>query len=202
MLRWAASTGDQGWRFEGSAVNRGVSAARNAAASKGHAEYLLFLDADNVPVPHMVERFLSAIENSGDDCLTCYFRAFEGTQAPFEWATDEAGKCVIRQVVPTQVRVPASRSCLTLGLFDNFFGDASFIVRRSVFEALGGFSEESEYRHDTHEDYEFLLRLVLAGKTLDVVPEILFFYRVTGAGSWGRRASTGIACVCSVSTPR
>ena len=64
-------------------------------------------------------------------------------------------------------------SCLTLGLFDNFFGDASFIVRRSVFEALGGFSEEPEYRSDTHEDYEFLLRLVLAGKTLDVVPEVL-----------------------------
>lgn len=159
--------GDRRWQFEASAVNRGVSAARNAAASKGHAEYLLFLDADNVPVPQMVERFVSAIENSGDDCLTCYFRAFENKQAPFEYDFLPLG------------------SCLTLGLFDNFFGDANFIVRRSVFEALGGFSEEPKYRYDTHEDYEFLLRLVLAGKTLDVVPEVLFFYRVTGSGLMG-----------------
>jgi GT2 family glycosyltransferase/glycosyltransferase involved in cell wall biosynthesis len=173
---------DRRWQFDASAVNRGVSATRNAAASKGHAEYLLFLDADNVPVPHMVERFLSAIENSGDDCLTCYFRAFEDKHAPSEWVTDEAGDRVMRQVVPTKYDFLPLGSCLTLGLFDNFFGDATFIVRRSVFEALGGFSEEPEYRYDTHEDYEFLLRLVLAGKTLDVVPEVLFFYRVTGTG--------------------
>ncbi len=176
---------DRNWRVEASAVNRGVSAARNAAASKGHAEYLLFLDADNVPVPHMVERFLSAIEESGDDCLTCYFRAFEGRHAPFERATEEAGKCAIRQVVPTRYDFLPLGPCLPLGLFDNFFGDAGFIVRRSVFEALGGFSEEPEYRYDTHEDYEFLLRLILAGKTLDVVPEVLFFYRVTGSGLMG-----------------
>ena len=173
------------WRFVASRVNSGVSAARNAAAAKGHAEYLLFLDADNVPVPQMVERFLSAIETSGDDCLTCYFRAFEGKHAPFEWVTDEAGDRTTRQVVPTKYDFLPLGPCLPLGLFDNFFGDASFIVRRSVFEALGGFSEDPKYRYDTHEDYEFLLRLALAGKALDVVPEVLFFYRVTGSGLMG-----------------
>jgi GT2 family glycosyltransferase len=176
---------DRRWQFDASAVNRGVSAARNAAASKGQAEYLLFLDTDNVPVPHMVERFLSAIESSGDDCLTCYFRAFEDKQAPFEWAIGEVGDRVLRQVVPTKYDFLPLGPCLTLGLFDNFFGDANFIVRRSVFEARGGFSEEPKYRYDTHEDYEFLLQLVLAGKTLDVVPEVLFFYRVTGSGLMG-----------------
>jgi glycosyltransferase involved in cell wall biosynthesis len=173
---------DKSWQFETSTVNKGVSAARNAAASKGHAEYLLFLDADNVPVPHMVERLLSAIENSGDDCLTCYFRAFEDAHAPFEWTTGEGGKNVIRQVVPTKYDFLPLGPCLTLGLFDNFFGDASFIVRRSVFEALGGFGEDPKYRYSIHEDYEFLLRLVLAGRTLDVVPEVLFFYRLTDSG--------------------
>jgi O-antigen biosynthesis protein len=167
---------DRDWRFETLETNRGVSAVRNTAAARGDGEYLLFLDSDNVPVPNMIEQYITAITASDDDCLTCYLTAFVGSEPPYT-AHPEGG------ITPTD-RAKYSflplGACTTLGLFDNFFGDASFIVRRSVFNQLGGFCEDDAWRYATHEDYDFLLRLVLAGYRLDVVPEVLFYYRLTG----------------------
>jgi GT2 family glycosyltransferase len=69
-------------------------------------------------------------------------------------------------------------NCTELGLFVNMFGDANFIVRRSVFEALMGFSvRRPRYQYIGFEDYEFLARLSLAGYRLDVIPEFLLHYR-------------------------
>src|SRR5579859_1086308 len=65
------------WRFVTTA-NQGVCATRNLAASLGTAEYVCFVDADNIPVPTMIERFVQSIRQSGDDCLTCYQYTFEG----------------------------------------------------------------------------------------------------------------------------
>lgn len=170
---------DPEWHFESLNTNRGVSAVRNAAAAKGRGEYLLFLDSDNVPVPNMIERYMTAITASGDDCLTCYFTAFAGSKPPY--TTDPDGNGIKPTVRPSYSFLPLG-ACTTLGLFDNFLGDASFIVRRSVFEQLGGFCEDEAWRYATHEDYDFLLRLILAGHRLDVVPEVLFYYRLTGNG--------------------
>ncbi len=157
---------DRNWHFEVASENRGVSAVRNLAATKGSGNFLLFLDADNIPSPNMIERYVTAIESSEDDCLTCYLSSFSGTNPR-------------KKHDPNFLPLGA---CVPLGMFDNFFGDANFIIRRSVFENLGGFCEDPEWRYSTHEDYEFLLRLVLAGYRLDVVPEVLFHYRVTGNG--------------------
>jgi hypothetical protein len=49
-----------------------------------------------------------------------------------------------------------------------------FIVRRSVFDHMGGFRER---RGAGHEDWEFYVRLALAGYKIDVLPELLQFYR-------------------------
>jgi GT2 family glycosyltransferase len=174
----------RGWRFEEWTTNRGHRAARNAAAAAGRAPYLLFLDADNVPLPAMVERYLRAAERSGDDCLTCYFLAFRGEGPPYARSGSGAVRAAVRAVYEF---VPLG-GCAALGLFENFFGDASFLVRRSVFEREGGFPEGPEWRGLAHEDYAFLLRLVLGGYRVDVVPEALFYYRITGSGLTG---STG-----------
>ena len=62
-----------------------------------------------------------------------------------------------------------------MGVFQNCFGDANSLVRRSCFESLGGFTEDYGV---THEDWEFHARAVLQGFKLTVVPEFLFWYRV------------------------
>ncbi|MBZ0303990.1 MAG: glycosyltransferase [Anaerolineae bacterium] len=148
------------WQFVHNARREGLSQTRNFAASLGQAEYLLFVDADNLPARHMIATFGDAIERSGDDCLTCYVRAFEHDPAR-----------TVYQFLPLG-------SSAELGLFMNCFGDANFIVRRQVFEALGGFGIESDGdRYIAGEDHAFLARLVLHGFRLDVVPDFLLDYR-------------------------
>jgi hypothetical protein len=59
------------------------------------------------------------------------------------------------------------------------FGGPVFMIRRAVFEAIGGFTE---LRGVDQEDFELHLRLALAGYRTDVVPEYLQFYRDSPGG--------------------
>jgi len=151
------------WHFV-TIENSGLSAARNQAAALGQAEYLMFVDADNVAPPQMVERFLSAMRISGDDCLTSYLLQFDREG----WADSYIHS-------PLYLYAPAGNSSL-LGLIANEFGDANCIVRRSVFETIGGFSTDL-HKSLTGEDWEFFARLSLAGSRLDFIPEFLSYYR-------------------------
>ncbi len=167
----------QSWQFTTNAENQGLSRTRNIAAAQGQGEYLIFVDADNVPVPEMVERLLTCIQASSDDCLTCYYKAFEGDDPPYR-VEIHSGALRLINLRRILYKVLPLGNCAELGLFDNVFGDANFIVRRKVFEALGGFAvRRPQYQHITGEDHEFLARLSLAGYRLDVVPEVLVYYR-------------------------
>ncbi len=164
---------ERGWHFinQPDNENLGLSHTRNLAAAQGSAEYLLFVDSDNVPAPNMVERFTEAITHSRDDCLTSYLQAFEGDAPPYNPTTGEVTARILYTYLPLG-------NCPELGLFINCFGDANFIIRREVFQALGGFdTSQPHYRYITGEDHAFLARLTLAGYKLDVLPEHLFFYR-------------------------
>ena len=173
----AAQYAERGWHFITQPENLGLSQTRNLAASQGSADYLLFIDSDNVPAPQMVERLTEAITRSGDDCLTCYLRAFEGNAPPYT-----LGAKIPHETVRTLHTYLPLGNCPELGLFVNCFGDASFIIRREAFTALDGFdSTRSHYRYITGEDHAFLARLALSGYRLDVVPEFLLFYRYSSS---------------------
>ena len=73
----------------------------------------------------------------------------------------------------------ASRVAWQVGVFKNCFGDANSLVRRDVFLSLGGFTEDEGVGH---EDWELWARAVLQGHVLQVVPEALYWYRLTGGG--------------------
>jgi O-antigen biosynthesis protein len=61
------------------------------------------------------------------------------------------------------------------GLYTNVFGDANALIKREVFEVLGGFKEIYGVGY---EDWEFMGRAVLGGYDLQVVPPPLFWDRV------------------------
>jgi glycosyltransferase involved in cell wall biosynthesis len=156
----------QNWVFV-SSKNQGVCEARNLAASLGNAEYICFADSDNIAAPTMVERFLDGIRQSGDDCLTCYMYIFQGERSAHK---------------PSGLPHPANFHYIpygnfpVLGILHNPFGDVNCIMRRSAFEAVGGFT--TDFPHEiNHEDRELLTRLSLTGHKLDVIPEFLLFYR-------------------------
>jgi glycosyltransferase involved in cell wall biosynthesis len=50
--------------------NQFVDSARNRAAERATAEYLLFIDADDVLAANAIECLLNAALQTGDDCLT------------------------------------------------------------------------------------------------------------------------------------
>ncbi len=169
---------EYGWKFISNAENLGVSETRNIAASKSNTDYLIFVDADNVPAPNMVERFGAAIKNSDDDCLTCYLHSFEGDDLPYELTNDSEDIAKLKLVKsPLYLYMPLG-NCPELGMFANIFGDANLIIKRQTFAEVGGFTtQKKHHRYLGYEDYELLARLSLMGYKLDVIPEFLFFYR-------------------------
>jgi glycosyltransferase involved in cell wall biosynthesis len=167
-----AQNSARGWDFY-TQPNAFVDAARNSAAARGESEYILFVDSDDVPALNAVARMREAITLSGDDALICASYFFASDRPPFDLTTGE----------PT---VPAYATCIPLGidlvggLVDpSSFGGSMFIVRRSAFEAIGGFTER---RGAGHEDWELYVRLALAGYKVDVLPELLQFYRQVEGG--------------------
>jgi glycosyltransferase involved in cell wall biosynthesis len=138
--------------------NAGVGAARNFAASHASGEYLVFVDADNLPLPQMLAVFAQAMQFSAADCATCHMAMFHH-EAELEKP-------------PRQTHAPLG-PCLEGGWRINLFGDANFIVTKKVFTQLGGFATD----RNAVEDWQFLVRLALRGFNQIVVPEILFWYR-------------------------
>jgi GT2 family glycosyltransferase/glycosyltransferase involved in cell wall biosynthesis len=162
----------RGWRF----LRQGHSdlgAARNAAARGGERPYLLFLGADDIASPRLIELLGQAAGRSNADCLGCYALEFESNGSyPLD---AETGALVARATAA----VEPPGGALTTALVANPYGLAVSLVRRSAFEAVGGFSVD---RWIGYEDYELYVRLVSSGFDVDVVPETLVYHRRSEAG--------------------
>jgi glycosyltransferase involved in cell wall biosynthesis/GT2 family glycosyltransferase len=156
---------DRGWLFV-SQPNSFVDAARNRAASLSKAEYLLFIDADDVPAPHAIERMLEAITLSGDDCLVAGGILFDDDISPI-------GAPVLAHYLPLGPD-------LVCGLIDPMvLGPSMIVIRRAAFEKIGGYRQ---VRGAAHEDWELQIRLVMAGFKVDVLPEFLLYFRKSETG--------------------
>ena len=160
---------DRGWIFFRQS-NEFVDAARNRAAARSKAEYLLFIDADDIPAPHTVERLLQAALYSQDDCVL---------SGGFLLKDNDPDRATGARYLPLGPN-------LVSGLVDPIvFGLPMIFIRRRVFEALGGYRE---MRGVGHEDWELQVRLLLAGYRTDVFPECLLYFR---------RLSEGLAAISS-----
>jgi GT2 family glycosyltransferase len=145
--------------------NRYPGAARNAAVEVAQGDYILFMDDDNLAEPHEVRTLVQAAEQSGADILTCLLSVFQG-----------------RGLAPTGAPLhiwPFLGAAIAPGMLRNVFGDANALIRRSVFDRIGGFSEDFGVGN---EDWEFFARAVLRGMRLEVVPEPLVRYRQSPSG--------------------
>ncbi len=139
--------------------NAFVDAARNRAARHSDSEYLFFIDADDLIPPHAIERMLEAAVISGVDCLVSASVLFSGDQPPYTTTA---------QYMPIGANLVA-------GLIEPIiFGGPMILIRRKVFEAIGGYHER---RGAAHEDWELQARLAMQGFDTDVLPEYLHQYR-------------------------
>ena len=169
----------KGWRLIRQ-ENRYLGAARNAAARAAEGEYLFFLDDDNLLLPDAITHVVGVAERSRADIVTSTLQFFSG-----------GPEVIPNDNMPLWVFPGA---CPLLGIFENCYGDASALVRRACWEALGGFTED---RNVGHEDWEFFARAVLAGWSLEHNPEPVLCYRVdpkgiARSGDWEKNYRRGL----------
>jgi glycosyltransferase involved in cell wall biosynthesis len=141
--------------------NEYLGAARNRGVKATKGEFIMFLDDDNYAKANQISTYVKVIQQTGADSLTAIHDVFEGQGVP----TQES---VMYRWLPVG---PA----LSVALFRNPFGDANTLfISKRAFASIGGFTED---RDVGAEDYEFNVRLTLAGKRQLVVPESLVYYR-------------------------
>ncbi len=147
-------------------------AARNKAAAAASGEYLLFMDDDNLAMPHEIETFLAVAQRTQADILTTVSAVFTGKTPP---------------ELPQHLWLPLG-AATGAGVYRNVFGDTNSFWKSSAFATVGGFTEDYGIGH---EDWEIFAKAVLKGLHLELVPEPLFWYRLTigGVQTQGNMAS-------------
>ena len=144
----------------------GEAAAKNAAAGASTAEFVAFLDADDLYYPRRLEALAElAAERPDLDVLT--------TNADLEIDGE-----VVGTYYPDVAEFPVSDQALAIVESDSaIFGAAA--VRRTVFESAGGLNEELR----SGDDWELWMRLTLGGAAVGLVDEPLYRYRVHESGT-------------------
>lgn len=139
---------------------RGVSAARNAAAATARGEYLAFLDQDDAWEPTMLATQLTRFAERPDSGLA-YADA---------WIVDAGGAIHGRR---SEHLAYAEGDVFAQLLVANCVPIETIVMRRALFERLGGFDE----RYSLLEDHDLCLR-VAREAPLAFTPEPLARYRV------------------------
>lgn len=142
--------------------NHGVIAAsRNHGMSLANGKAIAFLDSDDVWYPEKLQRCMDALGEKAD--VVCH------------------GEAWIKEGSPPRIVMygPQSRTRYLSLLYDgNCLSTSAIVVRKSMLDKVGGFSEDPQMV--TAEDYELWLRLAKEGARFAMVEAVLGEYRIHG----------------------
>jgi glycosyltransferase involved in cell wall biosynthesis len=157
----------------------GEVAARNAALAASRGELILNHDSDDVSLPGKLETLVAYLTEHPRiaivGCLASYF--------------DDAGLTLggpALETSPGRIRATFGRA--------NAMVNSVALIRRPVFQAIGGYREE--YR--SADDYDFFSRALQAGFELANVPAVLHRIRLHGGSVSARRTMRQADVVYSI----
>ncbi|QCN97414.1 glycosyltransferase family 2 protein (plasmid) [Azospirillum argentinense] len=146
-------------------VNRGVSAARNRGVALSRAPIVAFLDADDLWLPDALAAHhdhLGAHPDMGVSFARVRFMNYDGTDS----SASSTGR--VHDLAPQHLLCENPTSTTS-----------TWVVRRAVFNAVGGFDETLSHA----EDQEFLFRMMaLSPWKLAGLDRILVRYRASANG--------------------
>ncbi len=143
--------------------NSGPGPSRDAGIANTDAEFIAFLDADDIWLPEKIHKQMLIMKQHPDV-------VFVGSSP---WRIDSAGNRIKKDPDPPFIPdrpVDLHRPLLTLGNLRGL-GPSGCLIRRSAYEEAGGFKDVFA------EDYELWIRISALGKFF-LISEPLYYYRV------------------------
>jgi glycosyltransferase involved in cell wall biosynthesis len=133
-------------------TNQGVARARNFGIGQATGAYILPLDADDRILPEYVARAAAILDaNPGVAFVGCHYRTFGLRQSEYRPAAYRLPDMLVENVAPV-----------------------TSLFRRCVWEEVGGYCPEL----NSIEDWDLWIGMLERGYRGEVVPDILFEYRV------------------------
>lgn len=137
--------------------NKGLSGARNTGFREARADLILTLDCDDTVEPDTIELLKEKLANASAQVAVAF--------------SD------LRLAGASDAVIPRNFNAFDL-LFSNTL-PSCLMVRKAAWRAVGGYDENMR---DGYEDWEFYLRLALAGFSGRGVDKPLYNYRVAAGG--------------------
>lgn len=127
----------------------GPAATRNVMASKTTADWVAFLDDDDLWLPHHVETVFEEMDVGYHDVI--YTHCMIEGRPGWDPQRDHFDERAMRQM--------------------NYIPLGGVVIRKSMFDAVGGFPDER------YEDHGLFIRLLNAGAKFHCLPERTWVYR-------------------------
>ncbi len=144
----------------------GAGVARNHGAELARGEHLTFLDSDDEVLPTWLERFAAAQREQDFDILSCGYVD--------RWPP-EAG-------LADETALPTDLSPLFPGVQGSFVHSGAFVLRRSLFLEVGGYSTTRALQH-TELSYRLLPYALERDARIGAIPDALLIYYLASPDS-------------------
>lgn len=140
--------------------NIGAGGCANAGLKQCRNEYIVKMDSDDIALPDRCELSMYLLaKHPGVDMLGAYISEFDSdTGEEIAVKKTPAGNAAIRKYARRR----------------NPFNNPTLVYKKSVVEKIGGYSAVRRC-----EDYDFVVRMLMAGAVGRNIPKVLVRYRVT-----------------------